>query len=105
MTERKAPPRTVVPKAPTVPCPDNPNDFFIPVKKWSDQFQKWATEVDSCYDTTCGTPARRSEFMKVCKKFSKFAQHAQTWAEDVENCFQTKCSGPPGHTKPPPPPF
>lgn len=104
MPKRKTPSHTDVPEE-TAPCVDKPEPFFAPLSQWSATFAQWATEVEGCYEGPCGSAARRAALLKLCKEFSKFAQHAKTWADDVEDCFQEKCQGPPGHTKPPPPPF
>lgn len=91
-----------------LPCPDIPKDFFKEVAEWSATMKKWAKEVDKCYKTTCGSQDRRDALLALCADFSTWAHQAKYWADDVEDCYQDKCvplGDPPGHTKPPPPPF
>lgn len=86
-------------------CPDTPKDFFTAVHGWSLTFLVWASEVDTCWETTCDTPEAKEGLDELCRSFRDFARDAKRWADDVEDCFAENCGGPPGHTKPPDPPF
>lgn len=86
-------------------CPDTPKEFFAGVHAWSLEFLLWASEVDSCWETTCGTQESTRRLRELCRDFSAFAQDAKDWGDEVERCFADQCNAPPGHTQPPPPPF
>jgi hypothetical protein len=83
----------------------SPKEFFAELTPYMIQWLTWASEVDSCWDTTCESEAFRKELQKLCKDFAKWAADAQAWGDKVEECFQQKCVQPPDHTTPPPPPF
>jgi hypothetical protein len=87
------------------PCPDAPDAFFDKISKWAALFAKWASEIESCYESTCETDARRKKLGELCDEFLHFAKDAKKWADDVEYCFQMECGGGPDHTQPPNPPF
>lgn len=87
------------------PCPDAPDVFFGKISDWAAVFAKWASEIESCYESTCETPSRRKKLGDLCDSFMKLAKDAKTWADDIELCFQVECDGGPDHTLPPPPPF
>jgi hypothetical protein len=86
-------------------CPDTPKDFFAAIHAWSVEFLVWASEVDSCWDSTCDTQESRQGLDELCRAFRTFARDAKDWGDEVEACFMNECGGPPGHTRPPPPPF
>ena len=88
-------------------CPGTPWDFFHGLEPWLAQFVKWSDEVNApCFAEHCLTREKRRELEEICRtKFHILAVDLQTWANGLDACFLKQCPQPPGHTKPPPPPF
>ena len=84
---------------------DSPKEFFGYMIPYFIEWLKWASEVDSCWDSTCGTNDAQNGLEKLCRDFKKWAEDAKEWGDEVEDCFQNQCPQPPDHTTPPPPPF
>ena len=86
-------------------CPDTPKEFFTQVHRSFVDWVLWSSEIDACWESTCGTDEAKRELDRLCRALVRWWKDAKEWADEVEDCFQSQCSQPPDHTTPPDPPF